>query len=102
MLTPRLAGGGLTPEQRAAVIPNGFEHELQKLYYDIASAALGAGPMAAVFKTIPMEHLLFGSDIPFYTIERLATAVEKLEISQTDLHKIQRENALELLPRLKA
>ncbi len=102
MLTPRLSGGGLTPEQRAALIPNGFEHELQKLYYDVASVALGAGPMAALFKTIPMEHLLFGSDIPFYTIERLVTAVGKLEISPTDLRKIQRENVAELLPRWKA
>jgi 6-methylsalicylate decarboxylase len=101
MLTPRLAGSGLLPEQRAAVIPNGFEHELQKLYYDVASVALGPAPMAAVFKAVPTEHLLFGSDIPFYTIERLTTAVSKLEIPPADLRKIQRENALELLPRLK-
>jgi predicted TIM-barrel fold metal-dependent hydrolase len=92
----------LSPEERAAVIPNGFEHELQKLYYDIASVSLSPTPMAAVFKAIPMEHLLFGSDIPFFTIERIATAVGKFEISAADLRKIQRENALGLLPRLKA
>jgi 6-methylsalicylate decarboxylase len=102
MLTPRLAGAGLSPEERAAVIPSGFEHELQKLYYDVASVALGAGPMAAVLKAIPMDHLLFGSDIPFFTIERIATAVGKFEISAADLRKIQRENALELVPRLQA
>ena len=102
MLTPRLAGGGLTPEQKAAVIPNGFEHELQKLYYDIASVAISPIPMAAVLKGIPMDHLLFGSDIPFYTIERIATAVNKLDIPAGDLRKIQRDNALQLLPRLKA
>jgi predicted TIM-barrel fold metal-dependent hydrolase len=101
MLTPRLAGAGLSPEERAAVIPNGFEHELQKLYYDVASVALSPVPMAAVFKAIPMEHLLFGSDIPFFTIERIAAATDKFEISAADLRKIQRENALELLPRLK-
>lgn len=102
MLTPRLAGGGLTPEQKAAVIPNGFDHELQKLYYDVASVALSPIPMAAVFKGIPMDHLLFGSDIPFYTIERIATAVNKFDIPAGDLRKIQRENAAQLLPRLKA
>ena len=101
MLTPRLAGAGLSHEERAAVIPNGFEHELQKLYYDVASVALSPSPMAAVFKAIPMEHLLFGSDIPFFTIERIATAVNKFDISGADLRKIQRENALELLPRFK-
>jgi predicted TIM-barrel fold metal-dependent hydrolase len=102
MLTPRLAGGGLTPEERAATIPNGFEHELQKLYYDIASVALSPIPMAAVLKGIPTEHLLFGSDIPFYTIERIETAVNKLDVSASDLRMIQRENALQLLPRLRA
>ena len=101
MLTPRLAGAGLTPEERAATIPNGFEHELQKLYYDIASVALSAIPMAAVLKGIPKDHLLFGSDIPFFTIERIATAVNKFEVSGPDLRMIQRENALQLLPRLK-
>jgi predicted TIM-barrel fold metal-dependent hydrolase len=101
MLTPRLSGGGLTPEQKAATIPNGFEHELQKLYYDIASVALSPIPMAAVLKGIPKEHLLFGSDIPFFTIERIATAVNKFDVPAGDLRLIQRENALQLLPRLK-
>ena len=101
MLTPRLAGGNLTPEERAVTIPNGFEHELQKLYYDIASVALSPIPMAAVLKGIPKEHLLFGSDIPFFTIERIATAVNKFEVPTAELRLIQRENALQLLPRLK-
>jgi predicted TIM-barrel fold metal-dependent hydrolase len=101
MLTPRLAGGGLTPEERAATIPNGFEHELQKLYFDIASVAISPVTMAAVLKGIPKEHLLFGSDIPFFTIERIATAVNKFDVSAGDLRMIQRENALKLLPRLR-
>ena len=99
MLAARLAGDGLTPEERAATIPNGFEHELQKLYYDVASVSLSPVAMAAVFKGIPKEHLLFGSDIPFFTIERIATAVNKFDVSAGDLRMIQRENALQLLPR---
>jgi 6-methylsalicylate decarboxylase len=102
MLTARLAGAGLSPEEKAAVIPNGFEHELQKLYYDVASVSLSPSAMAAVFKAVPMEHLLFGSDIPFFTIERIATATSKFDISAGDLRKIQRENAVGLLQRLKA
>jgi predicted TIM-barrel fold metal-dependent hydrolase len=57
--------------------------------------------MAAVLKGIPKEHLLFGSDIPFFTIERIATAVNKFEVPAADLRLIQRENALQLIPRLK-
>jgi predicted TIM-barrel fold metal-dependent hydrolase len=74
---------------------------LQKLYYDIASVALSPIPMAAVLKGIPKDHLLFGSDIPFFTIEKIAAAVNKFEVSGPDVRMIQRENALQLLPRLK-
>jgi 6-methylsalicylate decarboxylase len=102
MLLARLSGGALKPEERAATIPNGFEHELQKLYYDIASVAVSSIAMQAVFSVIPKEHILFGSDIPFWTIEKIATAMNKFDISGADLRKIQRENALQLVPRLKA
>ena len=102
MLLSRLAGGGLKPEERAAMIPNGFEHELQKLYYDIASVAVNPTAMLAVFNVIPKEHILFGSDIPFWAIEKIATAMNKFDISASDLRKIQRENALQLVPRFKS
>jgi len=101
MLLSRLAGGALTPEERAATIPNGFEHELQKLYYDIASVAVNPTAMQALFNVIPKEHILFGSDIPFWTIEKIATAMNKFDISAGDLRKIQRENALTLVPRFR-
>ena len=102
MLLARLSGGALKPEERAATIPNGFEHELQKLYYDIASVAVSSTAMQAVFSVIPKEHILFGSDIPFWTIEKIATAMNRFDISGADLRKIQRENALQLVPRFKA
>jgi len=102
MLLSRLAGGGLTPEERAATIPNGLEHELQKLYYDIASVAVNPTAMLALFNVIPKDHLLFGSDIPFWTIEKIATAMNRFDVSSADLRKIQRENALQLVPRFKS
>jgi 6-methylsalicylate decarboxylase len=102
MLLSRLTGGGLKPEERAAVIPYGFDHEVQKLYYDIASVAVNPTAMLAVFNVIPKEHILFGSDIPFWTIEKIATAMNKFDISAADLRKIQRENALQLVPRFKS
>jgi predicted TIM-barrel fold metal-dependent hydrolase len=101
MLLSRLAGGGLKPEERAAIIPNGFDHEVKKFYYDIASVAVNPTAMLAVFNVIPKEHLLFGSDIPFWTIEKIATAMNKFDIPPGDLRKIQRENALQLVPRFR-
>ncbi len=102
MLLSRLSGGALTPEERAATIPNGFEAELKKLYYDIASVAVSSTAMTAVFDVIPKEHILFGSDIPFWTIEKIATAMNQFKISSADLRKIQHENALQLVPRFKS
>jgi predicted TIM-barrel fold metal-dependent hydrolase len=102
MLISRLAGNSLKPEERAKLIPNGFEGELRKFYYDIASVAVNPAAMAAVFKVIPKNHIVFGSDIPFWKIETIATAMSKLEVSPGELRGIQRENALQLFPRLKA
>ena len=102
MLISRLAGGSLKPEESAKIIPNGFEGELRKFYYDIASVAVNPAAMGAVFKVIPKNHILFGSDIPFWKIETIATAMNKFEISTNELRGIQRDNALQLFPRLKA
>ncbi len=101
MLLSRLSGRRLSLEERAAMIPNGFEHELQKLYYDLASVAVNPTAMQALFNVIPKENILFGSDCPFWTIETIAAGMNKFDISASDLLKIQRENALGLVPRFK-
>jgi predicted TIM-barrel fold metal-dependent hydrolase len=74
---------------------------LKKLYYAIASVAMNPTAMLALFNVIPKDHVLFGSDCPFWTIETIATAMNKFNISPADLRKIQRENALTLVPRFK-
>jgi predicted TIM-barrel fold metal-dependent hydrolase len=101
MLLSRLSGRRLSPEERAAMIPSGFEAELQKLYYDIASVAVNPTAMLALFNVISKEHILFGSDCPFWAIETIATGMNKFDIPAGDLRKIQRENALQLVPRFR-
>ena len=101
MLLSRLSGRRLNPEERAALIPNGFEQELQKLYYDIASVAVNPTAMLALFNVISKEHILFGSDCPFWAIETISSGMNKFDIPAGDLRKIQRENALQLVPRFK-
>ena len=102
MLLSRLSGRRLSPEDRAAMIPNGFDHELQKLYYDIASVAANPTGMLALFNVIPKEHILFGSDCPFWMVETIVTAMNKFDITPGDLRNIQRENALKLVPRFRS
>ena len=81
----RLSGRRLSPEERAATIPNGFDHELQKFYYDIASVAANPTAMLALFNAIPKDRVLFGSDAPFWQIETIASAVNKFDVSPADL-----------------
>lgn len=106
MLTSRLAQnrerrglGGANSDDRTRFIPNGFVAELQKFYYDLASVAASPPAMAAIFNAIPKDHVLFGTDYPFWKTETIVEAMNHFDISPTQLRGFQRENALQLLPR---
>jgi predicted TIM-barrel fold metal-dependent hydrolase len=103
MVLTRISEGlnRMTPEQRAAIAPNGFEGELQRQYYDLASVATNPAGMAAVLKLFSTSHLLFGSDVPYLTVANNIDGLNSLGLPSQDLRAIQRENALTLLPRLK-
>jgi len=103
MILTRISEGinRMTPEQRAAIMPNGFEGELQRQYYDLASVANNPAGMAAVLKLFSTSHLLFGSDVPYLTVASNVEGLNSLDLPAQDLRAIQRENALRLLPRLK-
>lgn len=106
MLTSRLAQnrerrglGGVNADDRARFIPNGFVAELQKFYYDLASVAASPPAMAAIFTAIPKDHVLFGTDYPFWKIETIVAAMNQFDVSPSELEGFRRENALRLLPR---
>jgi predicted TIM-barrel fold metal-dependent hydrolase len=104
MIVQRLVGAmrNLPPEQRAKVAPNGLEAELKRQYYDIASVAMNPAGMAAVFKFIPLDRLLYGSDAPFGSTTTIAAHLAKFELATSDITAIQHENALRLFPRFAA
>jgi len=105
-------GGGATPmlagritdllgqrQTFAAQMPHGVMYELEKLYYDTASAGFPSS-MAAILSVVPSRQILFGTDYPFL---KPATAIDGLtqsKLSASDLEAIERLNAKELLPRL--
>jgi 6-methylsalicylate decarboxylase len=93
------AVASLTPEQRQARVPHGFEHELRRQYYDLASVAIAPVAMAAVLKLFPVTQLTYGSDEPFNSAVQMAEGLARHGISEADLRKIHRENALRLFPR---
>ncbi len=54
-------------ERYKTLLPDGFLPEAQRFYYDTAQAAQAA-PMSALIKTVPLSHILFGTDYPYLTI----------------------------------
>jgi len=104
MIVQRVAAAirNFTPEQRAKILPDGLAAELKRHHYDIASVAMNPGGMAAVFKLIPVNRLLYGSDAPFGSTTVIAEALSQFELAPADITAIRRENALRLFPRFSA
>lgn len=82
-------------------MPNGVEYELKRLYYDIAGTAYKPA-IAALTSLVPITHILFGSDNPYVAIAETAEGMRKVGLSAADLQAIGRDNALELLPLIRA
>ena len=89
------------PNNVAEKVPNGIEYELRRLYYDIAGTAYRP-PVAALTSLVPITQILFGSDNPFVPLAETAEGIMQLGFTGDDLARIGRDNALTLLPRLKA
>ena len=89
------------PKDIAEKAPNGIEYELKRLYYDIAGTAYRPA-IAALTNLVPITQILFGSDNPFVPLAETAEGIMQLGFSADDLQRIGRDNALTLLPRLKA
>jgi predicted TIM-barrel fold metal-dependent hydrolase len=81
-------------------VPNGVMHELQRFYYDVAQAAHPMA-LAALTRMVPISQILWGTDFPF----RFSWEYVKLLgdfFGEDDLRRIDRDNALALLPRWRA
>jgi predicted TIM-barrel fold metal-dependent hydrolase len=99
MLASRLAGLAKNRPELNARVPNGVMHELSKLYVDVVGVTT-PGALRAVLDIVPMSHLLFGSDYPFWDPDITIKGLAGLKFSAADLQAIERDNALKLLPNL--
>ncbi|HET6145498.1 MAG TPA: amidohydrolase family protein [Candidatus Acidoferrales bacterium] len=102
-------GGGTVPyitsrlNGVAPQLPKGVIYELQKFYYDTAQA-FNPYTLPSFKKLVPASHILFGTDFPLGGGSGAAVSKGLMEnggFSEEELHAIDRQNALELLPRLK-
>ena len=83
----------------AAKLPNGLLHEVRKLYYDTANF-YGPYSWPTMLKLVPAAHILLGTDFPFSSAGDVAKGLSESGIDESVLRGIERENALELFPRL--
>jgi predicted TIM-barrel fold metal-dependent hydrolase len=102
-------GGGTVPyitsrlNGVAQQLPKGLIYELQKFYYDTAQA-FNPYTLPSFKKLVPASHILFGTDFPLGGGSGLAVSkglIDNGGFTDSELRAIDRENALELLPRLK-
>lgn len=101
MLAHRIEELAMNRKNLVERMPNGALHEFRKLYYDIV---LATAPIAfnAVRELAGIRQLLYGTDFPYWPIEVTGAGLARLELSAEDLMAIERDNALALLPRLRA
>lgn len=80
-----------------ANLPDAFEGEARKMYYDTAQTAIAA-PMAAITKMIPVNHLLFGSDYPYLSVKENVDGLATCGVfTPEQLADVGRANALAVL-----
>ncbi len=99
MLANRMVGLSRTRPDLGARIPAGVRPELAKIYVDIVGVT-SPGMIKAVLDIVPMDHLLYGSDYPFWSPETTVSGLADLELDPADLAAIERGNALKLMPNL--
>jgi predicted TIM-barrel fold metal-dependent hydrolase len=101
MLAGRWETGNRDPKLLARIAPNGLVAELKRQYYEIANSAFRP-TLAALFDFAPIDHIMFGSDFPYYSTGENAQGLAAYGPPAADLAAIQRGNALRLFPGLKA
>jgi len=100
-LTERFVRLPLINKDLAPRVPNGVEHELKRFYYDTAQASHSYAP-ASLTRLIPISQIVFGTDYPYRTAADHVKGLADHGFTAGDLLAIDRDNALRLLPRLKA
>ena len=95
-ITTRITGA-------AQKLPKGLIYELRRFYHDTAQAFCPY-TIPSFKKLVPASHILFGTDFPLGGGSAVAVAkgvIDNGGFSECELRGIDRENAFELLPRLK-
>jgi len=89
---------------RENVLPEGPDFYLKQFYYD---TALSASPhaFASLLTLVDSSHILFGTDYVFAPVDAIPATIKGIRdyagFSAEDVARIERNNALDLFPRLR-
>jgi predicted TIM-barrel fold metal-dependent hydrolase len=98
-LTERMTWWARVHKDVVAQLPNGPLHELQRFFYDTAFSA-NPYALSSLLHLVSVSQVLYGTDFPFRSSEENIQGVIAYGFSASDLRKIDRDNALRLLPQL--
>jgi 6-methylsalicylate decarboxylase len=73
--------------------------ELDRFHYDTAQVSL-AGTLAALAELVPVSQIVYGTDFPYRTAAEHSEGVDAI-FGEEDRNRVNRENALCILPRLR-
>ena len=90
----------LAKERKPAHLPNGPMPEFRRFYYELAQGNT-PGQIAALLKMVPMSQVLYGTDYPFRDGAEVNGGIAEYGFKPDDIRSIEREVALQLIPRLK-
>ena len=85
----------------ATRMPEGPAADLKRLYFDTATST-GPENLGAIMKLSGAEKILFGSDYPFLPVQATLPGLLKMGFDAATLQRIERDNALQLFPRLRS
>jgi predicted TIM-barrel fold metal-dependent hydrolase len=84
----------------AARMPDGPAADLKRLYFDTATST-GPENLGAIMRLSGPEKILLGTDYPFLPVAATLPGLAKMGFDAQTLQRIERDNALQLFPRLR-
>ena len=82
-------------------LPNGPVPLLQKFYYEVAQGNT-PGQLAALLKLVPIAQVMYGSDYPYRPGVEAVDGVDAYPFTVAERRAIDSENAIRVMPNLKA
>ena len=89
-----------TPPYKDKFTRESVQGQLNRFYYDTAQVSV-IGTVGALAKLVPVSQIVYGTDFPYRTAADHTKGLASI-FNGDDLKKIDRDNALRLLPRLRA